>query len=117
MSDTYLRVCVLEDGHDGDHLPYRSAPKKDEFGNIDIAHPRCVHVEPAAMEEGERYRVVFQLIDPMMPRAGYHEVVKEHANLGEAQSQLAGLRQLEADGDEVRAPRIDKTVIRWETIG
>jgi hypothetical protein len=116
VSDTYRRVCVLERGHPGDHLPYHAAPPKDEFGNKDIAHPRCLHVVPVETEAGTRYRVVFELIDPMTPLAGWHEVANEHSELAEAESQLAGLRSLERNGDDVRNSRIEHATVKWELL-
>lgn len=113
--DTYQRVCTLEDGHKGDHLPFHAAPPKDEFGNKAIGHPRCVHVDPVPSVDpaGFRYRIVFEMIDPRMPRAGWHEVGREHDTLESAQEQAAGIRQLEAKGDDVRNPRIEKSIIAW----
>jgi hypothetical protein len=113
-TETYQRVCVLADGHDGEHLPFHAAPG-DEFGNRKIAHPRCVHVEPVPAEETERYRVVFEIIDPRMTRAGWHEVARETSDLADAQQQLDGLRTLEAEGN-VRAARLERAVVRWEPV-
>lgn len=120
MSETYLRVCVLDEGHDGDHLPYHAAPK-DEHGNIAAERtrhlPRCVHVEPiGADEETTRYRVVFEIIDPRMPRAGWHDVARETHDLADAHSQLDGLARLQADGDDVRNARLERAVVRWERV-
>ena len=115
ISATYQRVCTLERGHDGDHVPYHAAPDKDEWGNKEIAHPRCVHVDAMPLEtEEERYRVVFQIIDPQMPAAGWHDVVRE-SDLADCIDQVQGLRQLEREGDDVRNPRIEKAVVKWET--
>lgn len=115
MSDTYLRVCVLRDGHDGDHLDYGDAPDKDEFGNKHVEWPRCVHVSPVPEGEAERYRVVFEMVDPRMPRAGWHEVVNEHSRLRDAREQFEGLLMLEEE-HEVRNPRLERAVVRWEPV-
>jgi hypothetical protein len=115
--ETYLRVCTLAEGHDGEHLPYYLAPDKDEFGNKQISQPRCVHVDPVP-DNGAYplYRIVFELIDPRMPAAGWHEVVKEHHDLRSAQDQLRGLRRLEREGDDVRNPRLESAQVRWEPV-
>jgi hypothetical protein len=112
--DTYLRVCTLAEGHDGDHLPYHLAPDKDEFGNKQIAHPRCLWVEPVAESDSDRYRVVFELIDPRFPQAGWHEVTKEHFSLAQAEDQYEGLLQLEREGEDVRNARLERAVVAWE---
>jgi hypothetical protein len=117
VSETYLRVCTLERGHAGDHLPYKDAPDKDEFGNKEIAQPRCVHVSPVEDAPEDRFRVVFELVDPRMPEAGWHDVVRETHDLGDAQSQVAGLRQLELEGEKIRNARIQRARITWEVIG
>lgn len=113
MSETYLRVCTLERGHAGDHLPYKDAPNKDEWGNKEIAHPRCEHVSPVETEPSGRYRVVFEMIDPRMPSAGWHEIVRETHDLDDARSQLEGLLQLETEGDDVRRPRLERAELTW----
>jgi hypothetical protein len=115
MSETYLRVCVLPRGHAGEHLPYRLAPDKDEFRNKEIAQPRCLHVDPVALEHDEhRYRVVFELFDRSHPSAGWHEVARETHDLADAREQIAGLLSLEAHDDDVRSPRLERAVLRWE---
>lgn len=115
VAETYKRVCVLPDGHGGDHLPYYLAPDKDPAGNKEIAWPRCVHVVPVPDGEEEQYRVVFEMVDDRMPRAGWHEVCNEGVTRNEADCQLAGLRQLEAEGS-VRNARLEKAVVRWEAV-
>lgn len=115
MSETYLRVCTLERGHDGDHLPYKDAPMRDEWNRV-IAQPRCPHVSPVENVTEDRYRVVFELIDPRMPEAGWHDVVRETHDLGDAQSQVAGLRQLEMEGEKIRNARIEQARITWEVV-
>lgn len=119
MSETYERVCVLERGHAGEHLPYGLAPDKDEFGNKEVGWPRCHHVSPLSEmpERAERYRIVFEIIDPRYPDVGWHEVVKEHGTLSGARSQKTGLLELEAEGEDVRFRRIERSAIsgsrRW----
>ena len=109
-----MRVCTLPDGHDDEHLPYYLAPDKDRFGNKHIAQPRCVHVVPIPAGDEPRYRIVFEIIDPSMPRAGWHEVARETSDLADAQSQIVGLAQLERDGNDVRNARIERAVVTWE---
>lgn len=119
VSDTYLRVCVLDEGHDGEHLPFHAAPK-DEFGNVAVERDRslrrCVHTEPVSDEPIDRYRVVFEMIDPRMVRAGWHDVVNETHDLAAARQQVEGLQRLEQQGDDVRNPRLERAVITWEAL-
>lgn len=116
--DTYQRVCVLTCDHAGDHLPFYAAPVKDDFGNKDVSHPRCLHVIPVPTTDpgGFRYRVIFEMIDPRTPLAGWHEVGREHDTLESAQDQAAGIRELEAGGDDVRNPRIEKSIVAWAEV-
>lgn len=116
MSDeTYLRVCVLKAGHEGGHLPYEDAPDKDDFANKHIAHPRCTFVSQARMWERRRFRVVFEIVSPLSPNLGWHEIVNEHSSEKEAVAQLRGLRELERKG-EVRLSRLESATVQWVPI-
>lgn len=117
ITDTYKRVCTRKEGHEGEHLPYYMTPDKDEFGNKDIQHPRCLHVVPIPIEnEEERFRIVFEIIDPRYPEAGWHEVAKVHDTLDEAQDHKNGILQLQQEGDDVQFVRIERLVSRWELV-
>lgn len=112
--ETYMRVCVLARGHEGDHLPYRDAPDKDEFGNKEIEHPRCLHVDPVSVgDEEPRYRLIFEIIDPRYPEAGWHEVVRESSELSDLRAQMNGLAEIAAAGDDVRNARIEAATLTW----
>lgn len=115
--ETYMRVCTRKLDHDGEHLPYYKTPAKDEFGNKEIHHPRCLHVVPIPFEEEQpRYRIIFEIIDPRYPDAGWHEVGRETESLEDAISQYEGLIKLFQEGDDVRFPRIERCVLKWEKV-
>jgi hypothetical protein len=117
MTETYKRVCTRKEGHDGEHLPYYLTPDKDEFGNKEVQQPRCMHVVPIPIEqEEERFRVIFDIIDPRYPQAGWHEVAKEHDTLESAIDQRDGLQRLMQEGEDVSFTRIERLVSRWELI-
>jgi hypothetical protein len=117
LTDTYKRVCTRKEGHEGSHLPYYQTPDKDEFGNKDVQQPRCKHVDPIPIEqEEERYRIVFEVIDPMYPEAGFHEVGKEHDTLESAKDQRDGILILSQEGEDVLFLRIERLVSRWELV-
>lgn len=113
--DTYKRVCVRQAGHEGDHLPYYRG-EQDEHGNVKIQQPRCVHVDPVTVDEPEeRYRIIFEMIDPRFPEAGWHEVGRE-GTIESVREQADGIRELEAKGDDVRNPRIERATVRWSMV-
>lgn len=117
LLETYSRVCVLERHHAGEHLPFHAAPVVDKFGNKKVATPRCLHVDPVPRdEEGDRYRIVFEIIDPRYPEAGWHEVGREHDSLEDAREQKRGILALAAEGDPVRNPRIERTSGTWAEV-
>lgn len=117
LTEAYQRVCVRKEGHEGSHLPYHQAPDKDEFGNKEIQHPRCNHVDPVPIEqEEERYRIIFEIIHPLKPQAGWFEMAKEHDTLESAQDQRDGLLELAQKGDDVLFLRIERLISRWELV-
>lgn len=117
LTQTYTRVCTRKEGHEGEHLPYYLTPDSDEFGNKDVQQPRCKHVVPIPIEqEEERFRVVFDMIDPRYPEAGWYEVAKEHDSLEEAISHRNGLQYIQQKGDDVSFSRIERLVSRWELV-